>query len=130
MKDVETNKVNSNRVLKFRAWDGKQMRHDIFGVMNELFHLAMHNAGAPHHKTNWIFMQYTGLKDKNGKEIYEGDVVLATDIERLKYKIDFDDGCYYFIRPHNGDELTQTNIKNWQIEIIGNIYQKPELLNP
>ena len=77
-----------------------------------------------------IWQQYTGLHDKNGKEIYEGDVVNAKDYEVLPYKVIFEDGAYCLDRPHNGIELSLTSVELYNIEVIGNIYENPELLTP
>lgn len=83
-------------------------------------------------------MQYTGLKDKNGKEIYEGDYlkdcegkIMLVVWERNGFKLRYD-----FERKYQGEkymdktfiELVNTEDKRWGFEVIGNIYENPELL--
>lgn len=80
-----------------------------------------------------ILMQYTGLKDKNGVEIFEGDVVIAWSqgvkgIFEIKRRIDglwllypaWKDGQFWYLSPTEDGRET--------IEIIGNIYENPDLL--
>jgi uncharacterized phage protein (TIGR01671 family) len=87
--------------------------------------------------------QYTGLKDKNGKEIYEGDIFIDDEFQ-LTYICVFEEGCfclkcYGFVERYVSDNATNEfweeincdpisfyEIKN--MEIIGNIYENPELL--
>lgn len=74
--------------------------------------------------------QFTGLHDKNGKEIYEGDIIKYKDSRGQHIeKVIFDKGCFY-AGIHNGSstrvapKLINTRIS----EVIGNIYDNPELL--
>ncbi len=69
--------------------------------------------------------QYTGLHDKNGKEIYEGDIIKAKTFN-YPLCIEWDRGeCAFVMRStHSG----ATYGFMWEIEIIGNIYDNPELL--
>ena len=79
--------------------------------------------------------QYTGLKDKNGKKIFEGDII-GTDIARPYLIVEFRDGCFMFNCNDGGKdyydimlsilEEAQTEYKYG--EVIGNIYDNPELL--
>jgi len=115
------------REIKFRAWDGEQMiapcnlwdRDD--SPIEWLNNLPYPDS---------ILMQYTGLKDKNGKEIYERDLFwwnwLGSPILR---EVEFHNGCFIgrdieHIVPmeHLGDFPLK------EIEVIGNIYENPELL--
>lgn len=74
--------------------------------------------------------QYTGLKDKNEKEIYEGDIVRVEKIDLAQIIWDEDRTAwgikpindFYFDSPFLGDNITL------ELEVIGNIYDNPELL--
>ena len=71
-------------------------------------------------------MQYTGLKDKNGKEIYEGDIYHVGD-KNIRYSV------IWFDSGFEGKQLRSTSyigLKSWakDNEILGNIYENPELL--
>lgn len=73
-------------------------------------------------------MQYTGLKDRNGKEIYEGDICKKTyGSSTPVFTVAYHDARGMFIMQDGYNEPLYT-VNNSMVEIIGNIYENPELL--
>lgn len=75
-------------------------------------------------------MQYTGLHDKNGKEIYEGDIVriiVNNNIEKI-CRVEFKNGIFGVMFSKNKDLTAFPHFCNTTFEVIGNEYDNPELL--
>ncbi len=132
------------REIKFRAWDkkGKKMieidnieftwKKGKFKGGKVLY--VCSKEGYEFDCNNVILMQFTGLKDKNGKEIYEGDVLRygnkEDDIIIQIVWIDLSDNGFKIIRQVNKNIIHDIRIYRFdeQAEVIGNIYKNPELL--
>lgn len=125
------------REIKFKAWDKKDKRMiDLYKITPLILNEDIDGLFIPFDK-RYKLMQYTGLKDKNGKEIFEGDVVKTTgwgdepEIHEVKW---FGDDGYpaFDLKPELDCEMNSfsmiENTRDVIIEIIGNIHENPELL--
>ena len=121
------------REIKFRAWDKdlNRMRtvHSLYWT-HEGFSIAVQDPPQIRVKlivSEFILMQFTGLKDKNGREIFEGDII-GVIVKRPN------DAGHDFIKSVVKYEKGRFCADYWNdgstwCEVIGNIYENPELLN-
>jgi uncharacterized phage protein (TIGR01671 family) len=113
------------REIKFRVWDEKHkdfVKSPILVRNDGLIFSEYVGGGTP--QKNLILMQYTGLKDKKGKEIYEGDQIRC-DGHSWEEKFD---AIVEFGRCQFRESRMNTNLSDIvSIEVIGNIYENPNL---
>ena len=120
------------REIKFRVWDAHKRMWTEYKIHNGAVYFLDKSTGV------WVgkydkrykefdFMEYTGLKDKNNKEIYEGDIVI---LHNGKYKVIFNSKeARFVLRDDEFEmEISFTNNNNKRMEIVGNIYENPELI--
>ena len=129
-----------NREIKFRAWDKAcKLIHFMLEQSHKLplpqpLHTYLENT------ERFDIMQFTGLQDKNGKDIYESDICREWLVDAVEeeggfwnyYEIKFEKGC--FVCKEIGFTYEKEGPQNLHecsndIEIIGNIYENHELLN-
>ena len=110
------------RELKFRAWwkDTKRLLDGDEWYMTCSGAKHLHYAVRSYNDDDFIIEQYTGLKDKNGKEIYEGDIAKLWDREPELVVWDNLIGAY--------DPLSWETFDTDECEVVGNIHETPELL--
>lgn len=133
-----------NREIKFRAWSNEIKKFvDLFSITpnGKKFMLGA-KGGNPRmdyclRYEDWddlILMQYTGLKDKKGNEIYEGDIVEwgigegEGDIAHMEVKCEFQYTKIYEVKYIGGGFNLPRDLKVLNCEIIGNIFENKELL--
>jgi len=135
------------REIKFRAWDKERKKMVKVGEMGFDQKEGVYYVGSTNGdklcsvvsvegillEKKFILMQYTGLKDKNGKEIYEGDIVRRND--GLLRVVKWMPYCFYLedVQPDKEGRIGREVLEEKRIEllgykVIGNIFENPELL--
>ena len=122
------------REIKFRAWL-KEHKTMVNVAEIDINHQLIYHYGFDDFEGNFEnfnsieLLQYTDLKDKNGKEIYEGDIVFESFGENY-YKVIFENGS--FRAEFKGDfeeySLDLIDVVAQSCEVVGNIYENPELM--
>lgn len=126
------------RKIKFRAWIVDEEKY-YYNVQNTYDYIDWFNTGdepAPYmcfgdmlNDENIILEQYTGLKDKNGVEICEGDIV---EMDNYLYIIDYiTNECAYRLRRAKNNTISMFTLQSFKtkfIEVIGNIHENGEFL--
>jgi uncharacterized phage protein (TIGR01671 family) len=118
------------RTIKFRVWDETEKKYISDNTCFVIYDgKPCENdygdcIGMPH----WSLEQFTGLNDKNGKEIYEGDIVILTDSKgkELHCAVENITGAFWYVIKMN--QLTigmweYHNFMNKSVEVIGNIHE-------
>ena len=118
-----------SREIKFRVWD---KRHNSMEYINDLYWFE-ENGIHDFNDDNYIFMQNTGLKDKNGKEIYDSDIVKVTwgSGKIVFYEVKYCEslGYHYLRDTKNKEDDDIICIYDYsQMDVIGNVFDNPELL--
>jgi uncharacterized phage protein (TIGR01671 family) len=120
------------REIKFRVYDKKlrvMYTPEMHAIHNNLWSLDRAHGGVVTYSKG-ILMQYTGLKDKDGKEIYEGDIlkVWYDSVNEIgEDSIDVANFTVEWLYEDLG--ILENDCNEGRVEIIGNIYENPELLN-
>ena len=128
-----------NRIIKFRAWDGTKMHQldfeyiaiDAENDVKLIFGYAFHDDYVEQHKKMEL-IEFSGLTDPNGVEIYEGHILddrrVAGEHKYITSKciVIFQNGCF-LAQPINKEAKGTQTISAYD-KVIGNIYENPKLL--
>lgn len=124
-------------IPRYRAWDKefKEMVQVDALVFEEQIIKATYKNGnvVKEDLKNYVLMQSTGLTDKNGKEIFEGDVLKVTNLSSWLEVVSFNEDKAMFVSKETKRKVEETplydlfNTDIFEVEIIGNIHTNPKL---
>ena len=115
--------------IRFRAWNGERMTYKpIVSDGNngrEVAEVWLNDALS---LSDEVLMQYTGRKDKNGTEVYEGDIVKIEHWTTLKVMTYIDRKMGFYPVDIKSGKAFEMNVSDAMYEVVGNIYENQELL--
>ena len=117
-----------SRELKFRIWDedkNKFIPSGFIGIGDRKF-IELKNGFLHFDSDDKVIEQFTGLRDKNGKEIFEGDIIRDSDEDIAKVVWDNDYAAEFNFFWSNG--FDNMGLDGDDVEIIGNIHENGDLL--
>ena len=133
-----TKPLLSSRLFKFRAFNKhSQEMYEVFSFCEKFIKIKIYGTIEKNKRSDFIsLMQFTGLKDKNEVEIYEGDIVTykrsvgnwTGQFMTTTHKIIFTEEVNAFVMEYGSSYIKLRKHWGYEYEVIGNIFENPELL--